>query len=97
MARGFGVDIGGSGIKGCPVDLDKGELIGSRVRIETPQPSLPDAVCDVVAQVVGQLVPRVRAEHGQLQLRLGEPLTQPAQIVGRVVLDDQCGAHVFRG
>jgi polyphosphate glucokinase len=52
VARGFGVDIGGSGIKGGPVDLDKGELIGNRVRIETPQPSLPDAVCDVVAQVV---------------------------------------------
>jgi len=52
VVNGFGVDIGGSGIKGCPVDLDKGELIGERVRIETPQPSLPGAVCDVVAQVV---------------------------------------------
>ena len=52
VARGFGVDIGGSGIKGCPVDLAKGELIGERVRIPTPQPSLPDDVCDVVAQVV---------------------------------------------
>ena len=52
MAHGFGVDIGGSGIKGCPVDLDKGELIGDRVRIETPQPAMPDPVCDVVAQVV---------------------------------------------
>ena len=41
--QGFGVDIGGSGIKGCLVDLDKGQLVGERVRIETPQPSLPDA------------------------------------------------------
>jgi polyphosphate glucokinase len=50
--QGFGVDIGGSGIKGCLVDLDKGELIGERIRIETPQPSLPGPVCDVVAQIV---------------------------------------------
>jgi polyphosphate glucokinase len=50
--RGFGVDIGGSGIKGCLVDLDKGELIGERLRIDTPQPSHPDAVYDVVARIV---------------------------------------------
>jgi hypothetical protein len=49
---GFGVDIGGSGIKGCLVDLDKGELEGERLRIETPQPSLPDPVYDVVGQIV---------------------------------------------
>ena len=41
--------MGGSGIKGCLVDLDRGELIGERVRIPTPQPALPDAVCDVIA------------------------------------------------
>ncbi|MGZ4538504.1 MAG: polyphosphate--glucose phosphotransferase [Blastococcus sp.] len=50
--QGFGVDVGGSGIKGCPVDLDTGQLVGERVRIETPQPSLPDAVYDVVGQIV---------------------------------------------
>jgi polyphosphate glucokinase len=48
------VDIGGSGIKGCLVDLEKGELIGERVRIETPQPSTPQAVYAVVADVVNQ-------------------------------------------
>jgi len=48
------VDIGGSGIKGCVVDLDRGVLVGERVRIETPQPSLPPAVCAVVAQIVNQ-------------------------------------------
>jgi polyphosphate glucokinase len=50
--QGFGVDIGGSGIKGCPVDLAAGELVGERMRIETPQPSTPDAVYDVVHRVV---------------------------------------------
>ncbi|MGY2067665.1 polyphosphate--glucose phosphotransferase [Blastococcus sp. SYSU DS0619] len=51
--QGFGVDIGGSGIKGCLVDLDEGRLVGERLRIETPQPSLPEPVYDVVAQIVG--------------------------------------------
>jgi polyphosphate glucokinase len=52
--QGFGVDIGGSGIKGCVVDLNEGQLVGERVRIETPQPSLPDAVYRAVAQIVDE-------------------------------------------
>ncbi|MDP9417825.1 MAG: ROK family protein [Actinomycetota bacterium] len=52
MHQGFGIDIGGSGIKGAPVDLTTGQLAAERHRIPTPQPSRPDAVADVVAQVV---------------------------------------------
>ncbi len=52
MTRGFGVDIGGSGIKGGLVDLEAGALEGERLRINTPQPSTPDAVADVVAEIV---------------------------------------------
>jgi polyphosphate glucokinase len=52
--RGFGVDIGGSGIKGGVVDLEAGKLIGDRLRIPTPQPSKPDAVADVVAEIAGK-------------------------------------------
>ncbi len=48
----FGIDIGGSGIKGAPVDLARGELVAERYRIPTPQPSIPDAVGDVVAEIV---------------------------------------------
>jgi polyphosphate glucokinase len=50
--QGFGVDIGGSGIKGCVVDLEIGQLVGERMRIETPQPSLPDPVYETVAEIV---------------------------------------------
>ncbi|HEV7980933.1 polyphosphate--glucose phosphotransferase [Amycolatopsis sp.] len=50
--RGFGIDIGGSGIKGALVDLEAGGLIGERHRIDTPQPATPEAVADVVAEVV---------------------------------------------
>jgi polyphosphate glucokinase len=52
-ARGFGVDIGGSGVKGAPVDLDTGTLAGERVRLPTPEPSTPDAVAKLVAEIVG--------------------------------------------
>jgi polyphosphate glucokinase len=48
----FGVDIGGTGIKGAPVDLSTGLLTADRVRLATPQPATPAAVGAVVAQVV---------------------------------------------
>jgi polyphosphate glucokinase len=48
----LGIDIGGSGIKGAPVDVGKGVLLGERHRIDTPQPSTPQAVGDVVSQLV---------------------------------------------
>ncbi len=50
--RGFGVDVGGSGVKGGIVDLDTGQLIGERFKIATPQPATPDAVAKTVAAVV---------------------------------------------
>lgn len=51
----LGIDIGGSGIKGAPVDLDKGEFTRDRVRLETPEESTPDAVADLVVELVDQL------------------------------------------
>lgn len=48
----LGIDIGGSGIKGAPVDVDTGKLTADRFRIPTPQPSRPEAVADVVAEIV---------------------------------------------
>lgn len=48
----LGIDIGGSGIKGAPVDTEKGIFTTERHRIPTPQPSTPDAVAEVVAQIV---------------------------------------------
>ncbi len=48
----LGIDIGGSGIKAAPVDLDKGVFTTKRQRIVTPQPATPEAVIEVVAQLV---------------------------------------------
>ncbi|MFJ8657784.1 polyphosphate--glucose phosphotransferase [Streptomyces sp. NPDC093795] len=49
----FGVDIGGSGIKGAPVDLERGALTEERHKVLTPQPATPDGVAGCVAEVVG--------------------------------------------
>lgn len=48
----MGVDIGGSGIKGAPVDLGTGSLAADRVRIPTPTGAEPLPIAEVVAQVV---------------------------------------------
>jgi polyphosphate glucokinase len=56
--RPFGIDFGGSGIKGAPVDLDAGEFAADRIRIETPSKATPENVADVVEKLL------VRAEAG---------------------------------
>ena len=47
----LGIDIGGSGIKGAPVDIEKGVLVGERYRIPTPQPAKPNPVAETVAEI----------------------------------------------
>jgi polyphosphate glucokinase len=47
----LGVDIGGTGIKGAPVDLIEGTLLGDRFRLDTPRPATPDAVAETVGRV----------------------------------------------
>jgi len=47
----MGVDIGGSGVKGAVVDVTSGALLTERVRVPTPQPSLPKDVAATVAQL----------------------------------------------
>ncbi len=52
MTTVLGIDIGGSGIKGAPVDVTSGELLAKRKRIKTPQPAVPDTMIAVVAKLV---------------------------------------------
>ncbi|MFE1076154.1 polyphosphate--glucose phosphotransferase [Streptomyces sp. NPDC058783] len=67
----FGVDIGGSGIKGAPVDLDRGDLAQERCKVLTPHPATPGGVADGVRQVV---------EHFGWTGRVG--LTFPGVVTG---------------
>lgn len=48
----LGIDIGGTGTKGAPVDVKAGKLVQERLRLLTPQPAKPAPVADVVAQIV---------------------------------------------
>lgn len=68
----LGVDIGGSGIKGAPVDIKSGRMLTERYRIPTPEQATPDSVADIVAEIarffnwdgpIGCTVP-ARVEHG---------------------------------
>ena len=52
----LGIDVGASGIKGAPVDTRSGEMTASRIRVPTPEGAAPEAV----SEVVGQLVSRFR-------------------------------------
>lgn len=81
--RGFGVDVGGSGVKGGVVDLDTGQLVGERFKLLTPQPSTPEAVAKTVAEVV---------KHFEWTGPLG--VTYPGVVVNGVV---QTAANVDKG
>jgi polyphosphate glucokinase len=52
MAQVFGIDIGGTGVKGAPVDTDTGMLLAERRKLATPHPATPEAVQQVVADLV---------------------------------------------
>ncbi len=47
----LGIDIGGSGIKGAPVDLQTGDLVSPRYRLPTPDKAKPEDVAQVVAEI----------------------------------------------
>lgn len=48
----FGIDVGGSGIKGACVDTKRGVFYDERTRIPTPENSTPAAVAEIVRQIV---------------------------------------------
>lgn len=50
----LGVDIGGTAIKGALIDIKKGEQVTERLRVPTPQPSLPSAMGPIVRDIVQQ-------------------------------------------
>jgi polyphosphate glucokinase len=47
----LGIDVGGTGIKGAPVDTNTGKLLAERIRIKTPKEAEPQPVADVVAEI----------------------------------------------
>jgi polyphosphate glucokinase len=70
----LGIDVGGSGIKGAPVDVAAGELTEERLRVVTPQPADVDRVVAAVREVAERF--------GDVD-RVG--ITFPGVVVGGVV------------
>jgi polyphosphate glucokinase len=70
----IGIDFGGSGIKGAVVDVRTGLLVGNRLRIPTPQPSLPHEVVAVMDELVRRLVePWDRSQSDGFPVGVGLP------------------------
>ena len=65
----FGIDFGGTGIKGAPVDLEKGDFAAERVRIKTPDPATPEAVADVFVELLEQFDDVERSEEHTSELQ----------------------------
>lgn len=74
QGHSFGIDVGGSGIKGAEVDLATGEFVGDRLKIATPQPATPEAVAKVIAQIVAE-----KGWDGPVGI------TMPAVVKGQVI------------
>ena len=55
----LGIDVGGSGVKGAPVDLETGELAADRLRIPTPKKSTPGNVADVIGEIIEHFAPLI--------------------------------------
>ncbi len=63
MTVRLGVDIGGTGIKGAPVDVELGDLVSDRFRLPTPKKHTPDEVAKVVLDVVNHF-PDIKGSIG---------------------------------
>ena len=54
MKTVLGIDVGGSGIKAALVDVESGDLLSDRHRVETPRPATPDSMAEAIEQIVGE-------------------------------------------
>ena len=98
----LGIDIGGSGIKGAPVDVERGVLLTERYRIPTPQPSKPKAVARTVAKIaahfdwqgpIGCTFPAV-GQRGGFHFGLNETGTALDRVVKYEGVELQAGRDV---
>jgi polyphosphate glucokinase len=53
----FGIDFGGTGIKGAPVDLERGDFAQPRERIKTPGRSTPAAIAEIFVELLAKFPP----------------------------------------
>ncbi|MBA2719152.1 MAG: ROK family protein [Chloroflexi bacterium] len=68
-----GVDIGGSGIKLAVVDVDQGVLVGTRLRVPTPQPATPQSVVPVMITTIRKALRAGGLSRQDLPVGVGMP------------------------
>lgn len=59
MSIVLGIDVGGSGVKGAPVDLGEGDFTEKRLRIPTPEKSTPKNIAQVIGEIIDTFADRV--------------------------------------
>ncbi|MDQ1571718.1 MAG: polyphosphate glucokinase [Actinomycetota bacterium] len=57
MTKAVGIDIGGTGIKGALVNVETGELLTDRIKVDTPDGGRPEDIVQVVVKIIEQLNP----------------------------------------
>ncbi len=99
----LGIDIGGSGIKGAIVNVEKGILIGERFRIPTPQPSKPKNVSIAFTEVVRHFGWKGKAIGCGFPSVIKKGIAQTAANINKAwmganiaeIFSEQCGCPVF--
>jgi polyphosphate glucokinase len=96
----IGVDVGGSGIKLAVVDVDRGVLVGARLRVATPQPSTPDVVVPVIVRTVRRALRAAKADRTDIPVGVGMPavvidgVTKSAANIDPMWVDYDLGSHL---
>lgn len=72
MSIVLGIDVGGSGVKGAPVNLEEGGFAEKRLRIPTPEKSTPKNVAKVIGEIVSHFADRV--SDGPIGLTIPAPV-----------------------
>jgi polyphosphate glucokinase len=97
-----GVDVGGSGIKVAVVDVDRGTLVGPRLRVATPQPSSPESVVPAIVRTVKRAIKEaaIGATSSQIPVGVGMPsvvidgVTKSAANIDAAWVDYDLGSHL---
>src|SRR5512141_3071224 len=85
----LGIDVGGSGIKGAPVDTETGQMLTERLRIKTPVKAEPRPIADVVAKIA-----RSFEWQGPIGIGFPAPIKGGAAMLAANISDKWVGTNV---
>jgi polyphosphate glucokinase len=84
----LGIDVGGSGIKGAPVNIANGKLMKERVRIKTPKKAEPESVAEVAAEIV-----QAFQWKGQVGIGFPAPIKRGIAMMAANISEDWVGTN----